>query len=307
MIEPRVACNYYMTKKGICFNSSCEYAIEHYLAPNYNGKIQLVLTSPPFPLKRTKKYGNKNGSDYLDWLCGIGDAILPLLTENGSIVIEIGNAWNPGEPTYSTLPLETLIEFKNRCGLYLCQEFIYFNPARLPGPIEWVNKKRIRVKDSFTHIWWLSRTSTPYADNREIKETYSKQMQKLLASGKYNSGIRPSEHNISETAFSNDNGGAIPSNVIIASNTASKDSYLDGCKKNGLEIHPARMTPAIPEFFIKFLTKNNDIVFDCFSGSNTTGSVAEKLQRSWIASELNEQYYKGSQFRFDEVIMKDER
>ena len=64
----------------------------------------------------------------------------PLLTETGSIIIEIGNAWNPGEPTYSTLPIETLIEFKNRCDLYLCQEFIYFNPARLPGPIEWVNK-----------------------------------------------------------------------------------------------------------------------------------------------------------------------
>ena len=307
MIEPRVNCNYYMTKSGICLHSSCEYAIEHYIAPNYKGKIQLVLTSPPFPLKRAKKYGNKTGQDYLDWLCGIGNTILPLLTENGSIVIEIGNAWNPGEPTYSTLPVETLIEFKKQCNLYLCQEFVYYNPARLPGPIEWVNKKRIRVKDSFTHIWWLSKSTNPYADNREIKEMYSKQMQKLLASGKYNSGIRPSEHNISETAFSVDNGGAIPSNVIIASNTASKDSYLDGCRNHGLEIHPARMASAIPEFFIKFLTKKDDIVFDCFSGSNTTGSVAEKLHRFWIASELNEQYYKGSQFRFDEVMISDER
>lgn len=307
MIDPSTNCNYYTTKNGICLNSSCEDAIEHYLAPNYSGKIQLVLTSPPFPLKRAKKYGNKNGQEYLDWLCGIGDAIIPLLTENGSIVIEIGNAWNPGEPTYSTLPLETLLEFKKRCGLNLCQEFVYFNPARLPGPIEWVNKKRIRVKDSFTHIWWLSRTSNPYADNREIKEMYSKQMQKLLASGKYNSGIRPSEHNISETAFSIDNGGAIPSNVIIASNTSSKDPYLDGCKKQGLEIHPARMAPAIPEFFIKFLTHEHDIIYDCFSGSNTTGSAAEKLQRHWIASEVNEQYYNGSKFRFDEVISKDEK
>lgn len=195
----------------------------------------------------------------------------PLLTDTGSIVIEIGNAWNPAEPTYSTLPIETLLAFKKQCDLYLCQEFIYYNPARLPGPIEWVNKQRIRVKDSFTHIWWLASTPYPYSSNQEVLEAYSKQMKKLIKSGKFNSGLRPSEHIISDSAFSVDNGGAIPSNVIIAANTVSSDVYIRKCRERGLDIHPARMAPAIPEFFIKFLTKPDDIVFDCFSGSNTTG------------------------------------
>lgn len=298
MIKPTQKWPRYSTQKGICINADCEKVIEKYLVPNYSGKVQLILTSPPFPLKRAKKYGNKVGDEYLDWLCEIGNKLKPLLTDNGSIVIEIGNAWNPGEPTFSTLPLETLIEFKKRCDLYLCQEFIYFNPARLPGPIEWVNKKRVRVKDSFTQIWWLSKTPEPYADNNNVKEAYSKQMKKLLASGKYNAGVRPSEHTISESAFSVDNGGAIPSNVIIAANTTSKDIYLTKCKEHGLEIHPARMAPAIPEFFIKFLTKEDDIVLDCFGGSNTTGAMAEKLGRQWITIELNPDYYKGSKFRF---------
>ena len=298
MIKPTQKWPRYSTQKGICINADCEKVIEKYLVPNYSGKVQLILTSPPFPLKRAKKYGNKVGDEYLDWLCEIGNKLKPLLTDKGSIVIEIGNAWNPGEPTFSTLPLETLIEFKKRCGLYLCQEFIYFNPARLPGPIEWVNKKRVRVKDSFTQIWWLSKTPEPYADNNNVKEAYSKQMKKLLASGKYNAGVRPSEHTISESAFSVDNGGAIPSNVIIAANTTSKDVYLTKCKEHNLEIHPARMAPAIPEFFIKFLTKEDDIVLDCFGGSNTTGAMAEKLGRQWITIELNPDYYKGSKFRF---------
>ena len=198
MIIPKNEWIYYTTEKGICINNDCENVINEYLTPYYTGKIQLLLTSPPFPLKRAKKYGNKNGTEYLDWLCNIGNLLKPLLTDNGSIVIEIGNSWNAGEPTYSTLPLETLIEFKNRCGLYLCQEFIYYNPARLPGPIEWVNKRRIRVKDAFTQIWWLSKSQYPYADNRNVKETYSKQMKKLISSGKYNAGTRPSEHTISE-------------------------------------------------------------------------------------------------------------
>ena len=298
MIEPKQKWRRYHTQNGICINEDCEKVIEKYLLPNYANKIQLIFTSPPFPLKRAKKYGNKTGQEYLDWLCNIGNQLKPLLTENGSIAIEIGNAWNPGEPTYSTLPLETLLAFKNRCDLYLCQEFIYYNPARLPSPIEWVNKKRVRVKDSFTQIWWMSKTPHPYANNRNVVEPYSKQMQKLIASGKYNSGTRPSEHTISESAFSIDNGGAIPSNVIVAANTTSNDIYITKCKEKELDIHPARMAPAIPEFFINFLTQENDIVLDCFAGSNTTGAAAEHLSRRWISIELDRTYYDGSKYRF---------
>lgn len=298
MIIPKQNWRRYQTDKGICINNDCEVVIEKYLTPNYSGQIQLILTSPPFPLKRAKRYGNKTGEEYLNWLCTIGQKLKPLLTDTGSIVIEIGNAWNPGEPTYSTLPMETLLEFKNRCGLYLCQEFIYYNPARLPGPIEWVNKQRIRVKDSFTQIWWMSKSPYPFANNKEVIRPYSKRMQKLITNGQYNSGTRPSEHKISETAFAKDNGGAIPSNVIIASNTASNERYINKCKEKGIPIHPARMTPDIPEFFIRFLTHDNDIVLDCFAGSNTTGAVAEELSRRWIAIELDRIYYEGSKFRF---------
>ena len=298
MIQPTFKCRKYNTDFGICINESCEKTIEQYLIPNYENKIQLIFTSPPFPLNRAKKYGNLNGQEYKDWLCNIGTSLLPLLTNDGSIVIEVGNAWNTGEPTFSNLPLETLLEFKLKNELYLCQEFIYYNPARLPGPIEWVNKKRIRVKDSFTRLWWMSRTSTPFADNSAVLEDYSNQMKKLLKTQKYNSGKRPSEHNISETAFANNNGGAIPSNVIIAPNTNSKSKYLIKCKERNLTIHPARMPAQIPDFFIKMLTRRNDIVLDCFAGSNTTGACAEKLQRQWISVEIDKNYYMGSKYRF---------
>ena len=288
----------YHTPYGLCINQRCEIVIDQFLVPNYEGKIQLIFTSPPFPLNRAKKYGNLEGDEYKNWLSAVGKTLVPLLTDDGSIVIEIGNAWSSGEPAFSTLPIETLLQFKNDCGLYLCQEFIYYNPARLPSPIEWVNKRRIRVKDSFTRIWWMSKTPYPYADNQCILEDYSKQMKKLLKSGKYNSGIRPSEHKISEKAFLNDNGGAIPSNVIIASNTDSHSEYLKKCKEKGLVIHPARMPYQIPQYFIKFLTKENDIVLDCFAGSNTTGYCAEQLKRKWISIEVDKDYYMGSKYRF---------
>ena len=123
-------------------------------------------------------------------------------------------------------------------------------------------------------------------------------MNRLLATGKYNSGKRPSEHLISQNAFTIDNGGSIPSNVIIAPNTDSHSTYLIKCKEKGLPIHPARMPMQLPEFFIKMLTESGDIVLDCFAGSNTTGYCAEKLNRKWISVEANKDYYMGSKYRF---------
>lgn len=301
VLLPKKKWRRYKTSRGICINEKCEKVIDQYLLPNYKSKIQLIFTSPPFPLNRAKKYGNLMGEDYKNWLCQIGNALKELLAEKGSIVIELGNAWDPGEPTFSTLPMETLLEFKKQCGLYLCQEFIYFNPARLPSPIQWVNKERIRVKDSFTRLWWLSKTPYPYANNANVLEEYSKQMKKLIASGRYNSGKRPSEHTISDTAFAKNNGGSIPSNVIIAANTDSNNIYLRKCKDNDIPIHPARMPNAIPEFFIKLLTQCDDIVLDCFAGSNTTGYCAEKLNRQWISIEAEKNYYIGSKYRFNGV------
>ena len=123
-------------------------------------------------------------------------------------------------------------------------------------------------------------------------------MKKLLESGKYNSGKRPSEYSIGDDSFCKDNGGAIPSNVIIASNTVSNDSYLKYCKENNYDIHPARMPKEIPEFFIRFLTNPGDVIMDPFAGSNTTGFIAESLNRQWLSIEAEGKYIDGSKGRF---------
>jgi len=96
-----------------------------------------------------------------------------------------------------------------------------------------------------------------------------------------------------------DNNGAIPSNVLIGANTNSTSKYIEHCKENNIELHPARMPEFIPDFFIKFLTNHGDLVFDPFGGSNTTGWVAEKLKRRWISVEINKSYIKGSKGRFN--------
>jgi DNA modification methylase len=201
----------------------------------------------------------------------------------------------------STLALRALLTFLDRGDFHLCQQFICHNPARLPSPAQWVNIERIRVKDSYTHIWWMSPTTHPKADNRNVLKEYSKSMVKLLSRQSYNSGKRPSEHNIGEKSFLQNNEGSIPSNVLTIANTSSSGLYQDYCKDNDLHLHPARMQSELPEFFIKFLTDRRDIVLDPFAGSNTTGSVAEKLKRRWISIEPDENYIAGSKGRFEKT------
>lgn len=282
-------------------------------------KVHLILTSPPFPLNNKKRYGNKQGSDYREWFTNLAEVFVPLLTETGSIVIELGNAWEPGRPVQSLLPLESLLGFVNneKVGLRLCQQFICYNPSRLPTPAQWVTVNRMRAIDSFTNIWWMSKNDFPKADNRRVLRPYSASMKSLLKKRSYNSGKRPSEHQISPESFLKDNGGSITHNllelepidpdreprlpnVFSIANTSSNDFFTRTCRERNIPLHPARMPLELACFFIEFLTEAGDLVFDPFAGSNTTGFAAELLRRKWLAIEIDENYARQSAVRFED-------
>lgn len=312
----------YKTDKGRMLVGKIEHALESRAINAAKGKVNLIFTSPPFPLVRKKRYGNETGQTYIKWLEALAPKLSDLLAPDGSIVIEIGNSWEPGVPVMSTLGLEALLAFKKAGNLHLSQHVICHNPARLPSPAQWVNVNRERLKDSFTNVWWMSKTEHPKANNSHVLLPYSRHMKALLRSKKYNSGERPSGHVISEKGFLKDHGGAISPNVISLaeeeatlpqallkfSGTAVDTKYRKYCEKYDYEAHPARMQMGLALFFIKFLTNKNDLVLDPFGGSNTTGYAAEELGRRWISVEANEEYAKGSKGRFEpEVDLKPDK
>lgn len=288
----------YGTEMGRMFHGLSDRLLRTDALQRYRGEVDLVFTSPPFPLNRKKRYGNYNGDSYVQWLSSYGSVLKEMLRPGGSIVMELGNAWERGSPIMSTLPLRALLKFQQDNGLLLCQEFVWQNPSKLPTPAQWVNVERIRLKDSFTKIWWLSVTDKPKADNRRVLKEYSSAMKTLLRNGKYNSGPRPSQHNIGDRSFLKNNGGAIPGSVLTYANTQASDDYQTYCRENALEQHPARMPVELAEFFIKLLTEPGDLVLDPFAGSNTTGAAAESLGRFWIGIEAEEKYILGSKGRF---------
>lgn len=257
--------------------------------------VSLVLTSPPFALRRQKAYGNVSPDEYGEWLWPFALEIQRILRPDGSFVMELGGAWNRGSGTRSLYQYELILRLSRI--FHLAQEFYWYNPSKLPTPAEWVTIRRTRVKDAVNMLWWFSKTEAPRADNRQVLQPYSKSMRRLLQHG-YKVERRPSQHDISPH-FQRDNGGAIPPNLLSVPNTRSNDDYFRRCREAGLPIHPARFPPAIPEFFIRFLTLPGQLVVDPFAGSNVTGHAAETLERHWMSTEINPLYVAGSRLRFD--------
>ena len=263
-----------------------------------DASVNLILTSPPFALTRQKEYGNKQEEEYVEWFMNFSEQFYRILKENGSVVIDLGGAYIPGYPVRSIYQYELLVKLCREQNFFLAQEFFHYNPSRLPTPAEWVTVRRIRVKDAVNTVWWLSKTQFPKATNRNVLKPYSDSMKSLLKNG-YKAQLRPSGHDISDK-FNKNNGGAIPPNLLELANTNSNGQYQKKCRENGIKPHPARFPTGFSDFFIKFLTDENDIVLDPFAGSNTTGFSAEILKRKWISIELNKDYLEGSLFRFEE-------
>jgi len=261
--------------------------------------IDLVITSPPFALQRKKEYGNKDQDEYVDWLCQFAPGVFRVLKDSGSFVLDLGGAYKKGRPVRSLYNYRVLLRFCDEFTLELAEEFFWFNPAKLPSPIEWVNKRKIRTKDAVNTVWWFSKTDEPKADVRKVLVPYSERMKTLLKNPDafYRPKKRPSGHDIS-AGFANGNGGAIPSNLLQIPNTESNSKYLRLCKAFEVKRHPARFPLKLPLFFVNFLTDPGDTVLDIFAGSNTTGEAAESTDRRWISCDLDKSYVTSSVFRF---------
>jgi site-specific DNA-methyltransferase (cytosine-N4-specific) len=272
-----------------------------------DNSVNAVITSPPYALHFKKEYGNVAKADYVDWFLEFGKEIQRVLAEDGSFILNIGGSYNKGAPTRSLYHFKLLIALVEEIGFHLAQECFWYNPAKMPMPAEWVTVRRIRIRDSVEYVWWLSKTPHPKASNRTVLKPYSKDMHRLNQRG-LNHTTRPSGHNIKPSFSDIDAGDSIPTNVVEEDiptdmlkfgNNAANDPYTIRCKQANIRLHPARFPAALPEFFIKLLTEKGDLVVDPFAGSNTTGAVAEKLNRRWIAIENIESYLAASKFRFE--------
>lgn len=297
---------FYTTQSGAAYLGDSVALMRHL----DDASVDLICTSPPFALLRQKGYGNVASKEYVDWFRPFAEQFKRILKPAGSLVIDLGGTWIKGAPYRSLYHYEFLLELcrpveeGGSFGFWLAQELYWYNPAKLPTPAEWVTIRRTRVKDAVNTVWWLRPSAVMderdgKVSNRKVLRPYSAAQEHLMKHG-YTPKLRPSEHAISDK-FGTNNGGAIPPNLISASNTSSNDRYQRLCREMGVGAHPARFPKALPEFIIGLTTDPGDLVLDPFAGSNTTGEVAQAMGRQYLAFDSEREYLEGSRFRFEEL------
>ena len=81
-----------------------EDALRHPDLRAWRGKVQMVFTSPPFPLQRAKKYGNLCGDAFADWLAGYAKPLAEFLTPDGYGVEVVSAEGRVGPHAYYKAP-----------------------------------------------------------------------------------------------------------------------------------------------------------------------------------------------------------
>jgi site-specific DNA-methyltransferase (cytosine-N4-specific) len=267
------------------------------------GSQQLAFFSPPYPLVKQREYdkGAWAPDRYLDTLHAHVSDIKPLLVDNGSLVINLADVYQPGSPTLMAYQEQFVVNMV-QMGWHLCGKQVWHNPQK-PKTTPYVTMTRERIAGGVENFFWFSPSAHPKADNRRVLVPYSEGFKAKLANGGElrGGGNRGARQTAAGLRFRTDNGGAIPQNIIVEPHEASNSAYLRNCRQQGLPFHPARMPTKLARFWVQFTTDPGDGVFDPFGGSLTTAAVCQELGRKFITSEKCLDYIKGGLFRLKEA------
>lgn len=250
-----------------------------------DNSIDLVVTSPPYA--DTVSYGDSvkilSPEQYIEWFLPLFHEAKRFLKDTGSFILNINDRATNGERSVYVFELVTRIV--KETGLKLFDRYIWFKKSALPMPGD------KRLNDRIEYIFHFVK------DSKKFKT--------------YTDSVRVPYKEVSLKRFKN----KVHGNDIILSNGITKLSQRGSSKPHplgakpitvfrfdtgsalrGLE-HPAPFHPQLPEFFIKWLTEEEDIVLDPFMGGGTTAIAALELNRNYIGFEINPEYIKMTEER----------
>jgi site-specific DNA-methyltransferase (cytosine-N4-specific) len=302
---PRNSCQvYFVTKHGVAFWGDAST-----LSLIFKNEVDLIITSPPYLLTKNRSYGSlaNDEASYVKALIEHVESWLPMLTQTGSIVLNLGPSYKKDAGHQSLYRERFLIQASDKLGLELVQKFTWWSPNKMPTG-HYTTKLKTHCVNAVEDFYWMSLDpKQTKANNQAVLVSYSKRFKRMALNSMGRKGgvsvKRPSGHITNEDSFYSMNNGAIPHNLLIDVPEGSNSAYSQYCKANHLPRHPAMMPQRIPEFFINYLTDKEDFVMDPFFGSGKVGLAAETSGRYWAGSELVREYLDGAVSRFSESLV----
>jgi DNA modification methylase len=239
-----------------------------------DASVDLVITSPPYD--RQPKYGN--GERYhTDWYRGTflkaTQEIHRILAPHGSFVLNYRSKRIGKER--GTLQYELVFLLREQ-GFLFAEDFVWGKPSPPPGRFNHFLKDAVEYCFQFTKSedwqFFPEQCLTPARWDRKDVER-----RKRLAHN-YQRANAPSGQGRKRVQ-------AGPDMVRPSTLLSFEPEFLPNPTR-----HPARFPVALPDFFIRLLTRPGDLVVDPFAGTCTTAVAAEQHGRRWLVAELDASY-----------------
>lgn len=244
------------------------------------GRVDLIVTSPPYADARHKHYDSIHPEKFTDWFMTFHEPFYNALKPNGSLVINIKDKVVDGvRHRYVWKTMEAL----SKHGWYAIDDYLWHKPNPMPG--RWPT----RLRDGWEYCFHLSKSKRPYFDPDSVRKPIGDWAEGRLARLGKNDLSR--HNSVNQSGFGRDISKWTGKKTVLPSNVLS--IALVGKNKG----HPAVFPVELPSFFIRLLSPVGGLVVDPFSGSGTTGVAALLLGRESILIDNNPKY-------FDEAIKR---
>lgn len=289
----------FSTDLGIAIWGKCAPVFERLDEP-----VFLALTSPPYPLRTPRAYGNPPIEEYIDFVCGIIEPVVRNLVTGGNIVLSLSNDIFESKSPARSLYLEKLtIALCERFGLSLMDRLIW-QSNKAPGPVAWASKQRMQLNVGYEPLLWFCNSPLDcIANNRRVLEPHTARQQKLIDRGGEDRTAVSCDgaYRIAPGSYGNATAGKIPRNCFfVANNCPSQRAYKQAARNLGLQPHGASMPLALARKLVKFMTDVGQLVVDPCAGSMTTPLAAELEGRRWMGTDVVLDYVRGGAERFAE-------
>lgn len=226
--------------------------------------VDLVVTSPPYAMQRSKSYASVAEHKYPEWTSWWMSEVRRVLKPTGSVALIIRPHVKAGRLVSY---VRYTIEWLEQDGWVYCDEFHWTKPDAPPLG------NRARPRRSWESIHWFALSPRPYCEPR--------------AGGNFSNRIGlESKKGVGRYIIGASNGTtsgiARVSDVMVAP-VASVD-------RSEFNTHPAQFPVQLAEQLIMMLCPKNGLVLDPFMGSGSTAVAALSTGRHFVGFEKNGGY-----------------
>ena len=251
-----------------------------------DNSVDLIITSPPYAdiVNYGKNISIKKPNEYCDWLLPIFNEIHRVLKPSGSFILNINDNCKNG--VRNPFIYELIYRSQKETKLKFYDTYIWHKMNGIPNG----GTRRFRNTTEFIFHFVKNQKEMKFYMDRVLKkpaESYVKRLETPVNDfGKVVDGER-----IREPKKVRKTGLVRPDNVFrFPTAGLSRDNTIR---------HPAPFHKSLPEYFIKLLTDEGDLVVDIFSGIGTTGLPCKDMNRFYLGFELNGKYAEFSRQRLN--------